>query len=391
MIYIHYVLWLIQLYFGFFLILPLLIWLLHLLVKRPSVVSVASTPPDYGIIVTAYQYTDQLEAVVDSILQSEYNHYMVYVVADNCDISKLHFSDPRVVLLRPERILAGNVRSHFYAIQHFVRPHTHLTIIDSDNLVESDYLSQLNSFFEAGFKAVQGVRQAKNLDTSLSRLDAARDIYYHYYDGKLLFKIGSSATLAGSGMAFTTSLYRQCLEGREVDGAGFDKVLQHAIVSRGERIAFADEAVVWDQKTAESQQLVNQRARWINTWFKYFTLGFGLMKQGVVKTDWNRFMFGVVLLRPPLFIFLLLSLIFAFVNIWLFPTLTLIWVLGILLFTLGFMMALWAGPTSPAIYRALKGIPTFVFYQIVSLLKASRANQISVSTKHKSSSKKDTP
>jgi hypothetical protein len=47
-----------------------------------------------------------------------------------------------------------------------------------------------------GFAAVQGERKAKNLDTTYACLDAARDIYYHFYDGKLLFHIGSSATLA---------------------------------------------------------------------------------------------------------------------------------------------------------------------------------------------------
>ncbi|MFX8758778.1 glycosyltransferase, partial [Acinetobacter baumannii] len=88
----------------------------------------------------------------------------------------------------------------------------------------------LNEMFNKGFSAVQGERKAKNLNTTFACLDAARDIYYHFYDGKILFEAGASATLAGSGMAFTVELYKQCLEKSNVSGAGFDKVLQKEIV-----------------------------------------------------------------------------------------------------------------------------------------------------------------
>src|SRR5690606_30379501 len=102
--------------------------------------------------------------------------------------------------------------------------------------------------FSQGYHAVQGRRQAKNLNTTIACLDAARDNFYDFYDGKLLFKLGASSTLAGSGMAFRTKLYRECLESLEISGAGFDKVLQAEIVKRGYRIAHAPKAIVYDEK-----------------------------------------------------------------------------------------------------------------------------------------------
>src|SRR5690606_9642810 len=191
-------------------------------------------------------------------------------VADNCDVSDLHFNDERVVVLRPPTVLASNVKSHFYAIENFIRPHDNLTIIDSDNEVVPDYLNELNVYFNQGFEAVQGPRKAKNLNTTYACLDAARDIYYHFYDARILFNLGSSATLAGSGMAFNVDLYKRLLGNYQQKGAGFDKVLQFEIVNDNQRIAYAAKAVVYDEKTARSEQLVKQRARWINTWFKYF-------------------------------------------------------------------------------------------------------------------------
>ncbi|TDE10239.1 glycosyltransferase [Dyadobacter psychrotolerans] len=376
-------LWIIlQLLIGFHLLFPVLLLIIKTLIGRQKIQQSLPVLPDYAVIVTAYEQTDQLPEVVDSILAMEYSNYLVYVVADNCDISNLHFNSDKVVLLRPEQVLAGNVRSHFYAIHNFIRPHSHLTIIDSDNLVERDYLSVLNSYFQQGYQAVQGVRKAKNIDTMYAQLDAARDIYYHYYDGQMLFEAGSSATLAGSGMAFTTSLYRECLEKLDVSGAGFDKVLQHAIVSRGQRIAFAEEAVVYDEKTSGSEQLVNQRARWINTWFKYFSLGFGLVAAGIIRLDWNRFLFGIVLLRPPLFIFLVLSVLMMLINLAFAPLVSLSWFAALLVFVAGFFIALFNSETDPKIYHSLKRIPQFMYLQMVSLFKAKKANKISVATRH---------
>ncbi len=381
------IVWLIlQIMIGYNLILPFILLLVYLIMRPKKNYGYNSInigqEADYAIIVTAYEQTSLLAGVVASILKLKYSNYLIYIVADNCDISTLHFEDEKVIVLRPEEVLSSNTRSHFYAINRFKRNHERLAIIDSDNLVDPNFLNALNYYFDQGYYAVQGLRDAKNLDTLYACLDAARDIYYHFYDGKLLFSVGSSATLAGSGMAFTTRLYKECLAHQDIVGAGFDKILQKEIVNRGYRIAFAEGAIVNDEKTSKSDQLVNQRARWINTWFKYFTFGFTLLGKGVVRRNINQFLFGLILLRPPLFIFLLLGLICLMINLIFNPMLAMIWMIGFILFVIGFFLALVINKTNPKIYQSLWGIPKFIYFQILSLFKVRNANKHSVATKH---------
>lgn len=373
-----------QLLIGYNLVLPVLLLLIYLVKgNRKGTPLVAGAPEaDYAIIVTAYEQTQLLHGVVKSLLQLRYSNYLIYIVADKCDVSDLVFNDERVIVLRPEQTLASNTRSHFYAINRFKRAHERLTIIDSDNIIDPDFLLRLNEYFDQGFEAVQGLRAAKNLDTMYACLDGARDIYYHFYDGKVLFSIGSSATLSGSGMAFSVRLYKECLGHLDITGAGFDKILQRQIVSKGYRIAFAEKAIVYDEKTSQSDQLVNQRARWINTWFRYFSFGFGLIGRGLLRFSFNQVLFGLILLRPPLFIFLLLSAVCLLVNMLINPLVALIWLAGLLVFVTGFMLSLWMNHTDPRIYRSLWGIPKFIFYQVLSLLRVKDANQRSVATKH---------
>ena len=376
----------IQIIIGYNLVVPVILFLIYTIKGKTSLKLTTHdsrlTTHDYAIIVTAYEQTTSLPAVVDSILKLNYTNFVIYIVADKCDVSDLKFTDPRVIVLRPPETLASNTRSHFYAIRNFIRNHDVLTIIDSDNLVDSEYLNELNKYFDAGFAAVQGIRKAKNLDTTFACLDASRDIYYHFYDGEVLFNVGSSATLAGSGMAFKTSLYRECLEHRDITGAGFDKVLQMEIVSRGYRIAFCESAIVYDEKTTKSDQLVKQRARWINTWFRYFVFGFSLIWNGLKKGSFSRFLFGIILLRPPLFIFLILSVFFMFVSLWISKIAFVLWLAGFSCFIGGFLIAIIHARPDKRIVRSLLSIPVFIFYQVLSLMHIKRANKLSVATHH---------
>jgi len=377
------VLWIVfQVLVGFNLVLPLVLYLLKFFVGTKTVRTGPIAEYDYAVIVTAYEQTTLLPSVVDSILKLNYINYLVYVVADKCDISNLHFNDERVVLLRPEDTLASNTKSHFYAINHFKRAHDYLTIIDSDNLVDPEYLHELNKFFADQFIAVQGVRSAKNLNTSYACLDEAGDMYYRFIDRKLLFDVGSSASLAGSGMAFSTAFYKECLEFLNIEGAGFDKVLQMEILNRGKRIAFAEKAIVYDEKTSKSDQLVNQRARWINTWFKYAGKGLKLVGTGLFSFNRNQFLCGLVFSRPPLFIVVGLSGLCILLDLFLFPQQLLYWLLAILAFFFVFFAALNYFKAPKIIYSSLVRIPMFIFFQIISLFKAKKANKISTATQH---------
>ena len=372
-----------QIAIGFHLFFPLGLLLLSKVTSRKEDTITFSKIQDldFAVVITAYEETFHLPKVVESVLNQNYQNYLIYIVADKCDISNLKFDNERVVLLKPEEVIGSNTGSHEYALNSFKRVHDVITIIDSDNLLHANYLNALSQKFNLGYKAVQGIREAKNLNSTYACLDAARDIYYHFYDGKVLSNAGSSATLAGSGMAFKSTLYQLFLKQNKVSGAGFDKVLQYWLLKQNIKIAFTNEAIVYDEKTSQPDQLVKQRSRWINTWFKYFKYGFNLVFFGIKKFSVNQFLFGLVLLRPPLFIFLLLSLLALGTNLF-FDANYWIWIIGFISFISSFFIALFNSETDKRIYASLINIPKFIFFQILSLTKIRKANSISVATKH---------
>jgi cellulose synthase/poly-beta-1,6-N-acetylglucosamine synthase-like glycosyltransferase len=367
---------------GLILIFPVLSYLVFLFVKSKETEEDDQLESDYAILVTAYKDVSNIPYLVQSLLQLNYSNYIIYIIADDCPEFELDVDQSKVIILTPETILENQVKSHFYAIAHFKRNHERLTIIDSDNLIDPDYLKELDKAFNRGVEAVQGVRKAKNLDTPYACLDAANEIYYFFYDRKILYSIGSSCMLAGSGMAFTVKLFKECLENSQTSGAGFDKILQKEIVDRGFRIGYAEMAFVFDEKTSQPVQLVKQRARWNNAWFRHFNLGLLLMWKGLRLISINRFLFGFLIIRPPLFMLLGISIFILVANFFLSPFTAIIWIILISIFIIGFFIALFNSKADKRIYKSLIHVPKFIFLQILSLLKTRKANQYSVATVH---------
>lgn len=368
---------------AFVLLFPVISYLIYKLIPKRKKLLKNVEPGDYAFIVTAYMHTGNLDNVIGSLLKTDHPSFMIYVVADNCPPYEYHDPSGRVVILHPQPALTNQVKSHFFAINNFKRAHNRIVIIDSDNLLDPGFLKAIDPWFSKGYEAVQGVRTAKNHNTALACLDAINEIYYLFYDRKILFGIGSSSMLSGSGMAFTTSLYRKCLENSNTSGAGFDKVLQYAILSSGYRIAFEEKAIVYDEKTAHADQLVKQRARWNNTWFRFFPFSLKLMAQGILKFSLNRFLFGFILFRPPLFILVLLTGAVMLANLFIDPVFSLYWIVAGIIFVSGFFLALKKMHASPELYQSLKYIPKFILLQVRSLFKAKKANQYSVATEHR--------
>ena len=146
---------------------------------------------------------------------------------------------------------------------------------------------------------------------------------------------------------------------------------------------------MYDEKTAKSDQLVKQRARWINTWFRFWILGLRMMISSVAKLNWNQFAFALMLMRPPLFLMMLIVGVLCLVNIFVSPWMLIYWGITLLVFAGIFAKALRYFKADQEIYKSIKYAPRFMFYQFIALLKAKKANKISVATQHDESSYKN--
>jgi cellulose synthase/poly-beta-1,6-N-acetylglucosamine synthase-like glycosyltransferase len=384
---LYYIFVLIQILLAIFLLLPLALLIIHYIRKmlvgdRSPLDRPAKIEKDFSFaaIVTAHQDTRLIPPLVDSLIRQTYGNLRVYVVADDCDISGLGFEDPRVSVIRPEPALHAKIKSIGLAIDKFKEPHDVLVIFDSDNLVHPKYFEYLNKYFQQGYRAVQTHMLSKNIDSTYARLDSIGHIYNTFLERQMRMELNLSACILGLGIAIDTRLYHEIMYRNTL--GGFDKKLQADIVKSIPQLAFAKEAIVYDEKVEDGQTLEKQRTRWIFAFFQYFGVNWDIFLTGLKRFDFKLMYFGFILLRPPLFIVVGLAFLFAGINFFIHPFISMLWLLTLFLFALGFVLIIATQSRQKGMTATLLHVPLVVVRQAKAMLRMNKAAKNFLKTEH---------
>ncbi|RMG82467.1 MAG: glycosyltransferase, partial [Bacteroidetes bacterium] len=290
--------------FVFFLTLPFFNVLLSRGVREQLFVPKNKKDYDFGIVITAYKNVEIAKGLVHSLLNQTAGIFRIYLIADHCDVSKWDIRHELLDVLRPAEPLNLKAKSIIYGMENFRRPHDYTIVFDADNLAHPDFLKVINSYANAGLRAIQGQRTAKNLDTVYACADATGEFYKNYIERYVPWLLGSSAVISGSGMAVETDLYAAYLRSPEIEQGKHlwkkmlqeDKILQNFLLRRDERIAYARDAIVFDEKVSTGRDVETQRSRWLYSYFQNMKNAVGILRRGVVNRSWNQFLFGLITL-----------------------------------------------------------------------------------------------
>ena len=335
----------------------------------------------FAAILTAHQDNRFIAPAVDSFLKQTHPHFSLYVVADDCDITDLHFTDDRIILLKPAQALHSKIKSIDYAVANFRSEPDVMIIFDSDNLVHPDYLKNLNAYFRQGFRVVQTHMLSKNTDSTYARLDSIGHVYYTFYERIVKMKLGLTSAILGLGIALETKLYREINYKQAI--SGFDKKLQSQLAIKVKQIAFAEDAIVYDEKVENAEVMEKQRTRWIFTYFKHFEDSRKLLFAGIKNLNLGQFLLGTTMLRPPMILLLSASLFMFMLSLFVYPTLAIIWGAVFILFILNFVWTIATQSRQKGLLSTVTHIPQMFFIQIKSLLKIKKAKKDFLKTEHK--------
>jgi cellulose synthase/poly-beta-1,6-N-acetylglucosamine synthase-like glycosyltransferase len=356
---------------------------------QPSVSQPDATTDDvnFACIITAYGSASIAVDLVKSILLQSHKAFHIYVVADNCSDRPKFPESTLLSVIYPPTPLHGKIKSIQLAIENFKANHSHVLILDADNLLYKHTLQHLAKTLESGkYIAVQGQRTAKNLDTKIAALDALSELYYNVTQRLVTFQLGSSATIAGSGMAIETNFFKSYVDTLLNHAKGVilaeDKLLQMMLVEKGHKIAYNKKAVVFDEKVREGAQVQRQRTRWLRSWFDHWGEAIGVLLKGIGNLSWNQFFFGLTLSVPPM-LFIVGGLgIFSIIGLLISWPLFILSISGLVLFFGGFLLSLIIAPAPKAVWQAIPYIPLFAIRQILAILHIKASNKDFMATTH---------
>ena len=377
----------VQFLFALYFIAPVLITLIYFIRKLSGQSfnirkrkKVTDKEFDFAAIITAHQEARFIPPLLDSLCRQTHSNFIVYVVADDCDITGLNINDPRIVILKPDPPLHVKVRSIKYALDRFKRKHDVMVKFDSDNLAHPKYFENLNEYFCRGYRAVQTHMLSKNTDSIYAKLDSIGNIYNNFIERQAKMELGLSSSILGLGIAIETDLYNEVLYINPL--GGFDKKLQADLIMMTPQLAFAHDAIVYDEKVDDGPTLQTQRTRWIYTYFGYIDTSWKIFVTGWKRLNFNLIYFGFTVLRPPLFIVFAFAFMFMIIDFFIDPFSAIVWSVLILCFIISFIIIIITQSRQKGIIKGLLYMPLIVFRQFRALFNIKKARKEFLNTKH---------
>ncbi|MFK8006595.1 MAG: glycosyltransferase family 2 protein [Saprospiraceae bacterium] len=338
---------------------------------------------DYGCIITAYKNAEIAKPLIASLLKQPFPNFHIYLVADDCDVSEFNLTDKKLMVLNPQPPLKLKAKSIIHAMENYVRKHDYTVVFDADNLAHPDFLLEINKYANNGHQAIQGQRTAKNLDTIYACADATGEFYKNYIERYVPYMLGSSTVISGSGMAVETDLYAAYLASPEIEIGKTqwkkmlqeDKILQNNLLYKDEKIVYAKNAIVFDEKVVSGEQVETQRSRWLFSYFQNLPNSSGLILKGLTRFSWNQFFFGLITIAPPLFILLFISMAWAVLGLFIAPKFGIGLIASLAIFSFTILWTLYLSKVPKEVWSAIWGLPFFVLKQVTALFKMGNPNK----------------
>lgn len=236
----------------------------------------------YAVLICARNEQRVIGDLIASLRGQTYDQSLlsIFVLADNCT------DDTAMVA----RVAGAHVYERFnqvrvgkgYALQELLehleqdypRGFDGYFVFDADNILAPNYVEAMNRTFSDGHEIVTSFRNSKNYgDNWISAGYALWFLRESRYLNHARFLLGTSCAVSGTGFLFS----RQVLE--ETGPWPFHLLtedIQFSVdqVTRGRKIAFCPDAVLYDEQPTTFRQSWNQRLRWSKGYLQVFR-GYG--------------------------------------------------------------------------------------------------------------------
>lgn len=215
------------------------------------------------ILYPAYNEDRVIVNAVEHFLEQDYprDHYTVAVISDHMQPeTNDYLRTLPIKLLKPTFEKSSKAKAMQYAINEVHGEFDNVVILDADNVVRPEFLSQLNVLCTV-YDAIQCHRCAKNADNDVAVLDGASEEINNTIFRKAHNRLGLSSALIGSGMCFSYKLFKENVF--KLSTAGEDREMEALLLHQEVFIKYAPDIHVFDEKVSNQDNFQKQRMRWM--------------------------------------------------------------------------------------------------------------------------------
>ncbi|WP_091840365.1 glycosyltransferase [Prevotella sp. ne3005] len=215
------------------------------------------------ILYPAYNEDRVIINAVERFLGQKYpkDHYTVAVISDHMlPETNDYLRTLPITLLTPTFDKSSKAKAMQYAINEVKGDFDNVVILDADNVVRPEFLSQLNVLCYI-YDAIQCHRCAKNANNDVAVLDGTSEEINNTIFRKAHNRLGLSSALIGSGMCFSYNLFKENVF--KLSTAGEDREMEALLLHQEVFIKYAPDIHVFDEKVSNQENFQKQRMRWM--------------------------------------------------------------------------------------------------------------------------------
>jgi cellulose synthase/poly-beta-1,6-N-acetylglucosamine synthase-like glycosyltransferase len=275
----------------------------------------------FGVIIAARNEENVIGHLLDSINNQTYPKEFIklFVIADNCTDNTAAVSREKgaIVYERQNKKLVGKGYALDYIFKDLMAKNDDCDgyiVFDADNLVDKNYIAEMNKTFNLGFDAITSYRNSKNYGTNW--ISAGYSLWFlreSKYLNNARMRLNTSCAISGTGF---------CLNKKKVIENGgwpfhmLTEDIEFSIdtVVKGGKIGYCSEAMVYDEQPETFKQSWKQRLRWSKGFYQVIgKYGLPLAKNIVTKQNFSSF--DMLMTIFPAIFLTVLCIILNFVKI----------------------------------------------------------------------------
>ena len=249
-------------------------WLYQLCISVCSLIKLKDKPlkvkkdHKFMAIVPAHNEEAVVGNLIESLKNQNYNKelYDIYVIADNCtDRTAQVARDAGAIVYErfdPEKKTKG------FALDWFIKQkiqenadYDALCVFDADNIVDKNFIKNMNKKLCQGEDVVQGYRDIKNPTDSW--ITAGYALFYwtmHRFYHLARYNVGLSPLLNGTGFMVKFDVLKP--DGWQTKTLTEDIEFSLQRIIKGKKLGWATDAIVYDEQPVGFKQSWSQRSRW---------------------------------------------------------------------------------------------------------------------------------
>ena len=237
--------------------------------------------------------------MIDSIKNQSYDKdkLTIFVVADNCtdNTATIALSAGAVAFKRKNTTHIGKGYALDFLIKQIdadygLETFTGFFVFDADNLLDENYIAEMNNLISQGYSILTSYRNSKNYATNW--ISAGYSLWFlreaRFLNGSRM-SLKTGCAISGTGFFLATSVLR------ENQGWPFHLLTEDIEFSvdqaiRGNTIGYCSTAIFYDEQPETFSQSWKQRMRWTKGFYQVFgKYGLPLTKAIIFKRNFQAY------------------------------------------------------------------------------------------------------